>query len=155
MPTDYSLYVPKHSCMVLHKQGACSRNTWSSERSLAVHSCKQQPCLFACPTNLPAMFRAVSTWYSSKRCQLQLVGTSCQYVLLSQPKNTKHYAEFSLRQQNCGLLSCWFPIPNNIFPTHQQRVLAIAPSVCPSFSRLSPPALTHVHVCIMSLAGTP
>ena len=65
-----------------------SRTTWSSEQSLS--SCKLQPCLFACPTCLPAPFRAVSTWESHSAInQTAAAAVKVTYVLpiRTQPKN--------------------------------------------------------------------
>ena len=56
-----------------------SRIIWASERPLS--SCKQQLCLFACSTSLPAPSRAVSTWYLHKRDQPNNASCCCQSKL--------------------------------------------------------------------------
>ena len=77
-----------------------SRIIWSSERPLS--SCKQQLCLFACSTSLPAPPLAISTWYPQKRDQPNNASCCCQggYVLRIPPKNMNHNAEFSQEQQS-------------------------------------------------------
>ena len=45
-------------------------------------SASNGPCLFACSTSLPALFRAVSTWYSHKRDQVNSSAVDGVGVLL-------------------------------------------------------------------------
>ena len=77
-----------------------SRTIWSSERSLS--SCKQQLCLFAYSTSLPAPSRAVCTWYSHMRGQPNNASCCCQSKIrtYSAKKPMNHNAEFSLSVNN-------------------------------------------------------
>ena len=76
-----------------------SRIVWSSERPLS--SCKQQLCLFACSTSLPAPSRAVSTWCLHKRDQPNNASCCCccqskLRTFSAEKKSMNHNAEFSL-----------------------------------------------------------
>lgn len=111
---SYSFYFVLERASV--SQRARRRPTWRelwttcpSERPR--YSCKQQSCLFACLTSLPAPFRAVFTWYSHKRGQPNNDIFCCQSGCI-QLKHITHNAKSYLRQQTTDYynIGSWFLI---------------------------------------------